>query len=356
MGGSVRREIETGSRTAYPTHGRPLMTDLFGAISLFVRVARTGSFSQAGREQGLSQPTVSRAIAALERDIGVSLFTRTPRAVVLTEAGADYFGRVESILGALDEATHIVRGTGELRGTLRLGLSSNFGLREIIPRLPRFLEKHPELNITMLFDDERQDLVTQGIDVAFRFGQLSDSTAVARRICSCTRVAVASPGYLSRMTVPNVPADLASHSLVAGPATPTPTLSFHQDGRMVSVRIPSRITATLTEATVTSAAMGLGIAVVPLSACMNELASGLLVRVLPDWQLPDVEVNAVYPAGRAAKPAARSIIDFIVGEIGHQDPYPLSIPQCGQPTKEDLMAALKRVGSDHLVRSAASCR
>ncbi len=328
------------------------MTDLFGAISLFVRVARTGSFSQAGREQGLSQPTVSRAIASLEKDIGVSLFTRTPRAVVLTEAGADYFSRVESILGALDEATHIVRGTGELRGTLRLGLSSNFGLREIIPRLPRFLEKHPELHVTMLFDDERQDLVTQGIDVAFRFGELSDSTAVAKRICSCSRVAVASPRYLAKTAAPHVPADLASHTLVAGPANTSPTLSFQQDGRLVSVRIPSRVTASLTEATVASAVMGLGIAVTPLSACMNELASGFLVRVLPDWQLPDVEVHAVYPAGRSAKPAARAIIDFIAAEIGQHESYPLSLTRPEQPTTDELVSAIKRVGSVHALHTA----
>src|ERR1700754_776884 len=123
------------------------MTDLFGAITLFVRVARTGSFSLVARERGISQPTVSRAIAALEREIGVTLFVRTSRAVKLTEAGVDYFGRVEGILADLEDATHSVRGTGEIRGSLRVGLSSTFGLRELIPRLPRFLEQHPELNV-----------------------------------------------------------------------------------------------------------------------------------------------------------------------------------------------------------------
>lgn len=327
------------------------MTDFFGAINLFVRVARTGSFSLAAREQGVSQPSVSRAIAALEKEVGVALFTRTPRAVVLTEAGADYFKRVEGILTALDEATHSVRGTGELRGNLRLGLSSNFGLREIIPRLPRFLEKHPELHVTMLFDDQRQDLVTQGIDVAFRFGALTDSSAVARRICACSRVAVASPAYLARMGAPKEPEDLASHCLITGPWTNAPSLSFQQADRTVTVKMGTKITATLNEALVASAVMGLGVAVTSLGACMTEMATGALVRLLPQWDLPAVEIHAVYPAGRAAKPASRAFTDFVISEIGDQDPYPLPVSGGERLSKQALEETLRRVWPERALPS-----
>src|SRR5262245_18156581 len=111
------------------------MTDRLDAISLFIRVARTRSFSVAAREHGVSQPTVSRAIAGLERDLGVAQFARNPRAVTLTEAGADYFARVECALHALDEATEVVRGSGVLTGNLRIGTSSSFGRRTLIPLL-----------------------------------------------------------------------------------------------------------------------------------------------------------------------------------------------------------------------------
>src|ERR1700744_3679413 len=135
------------------------MNDRFSTLRLFARVARTGSFSAAGRELGLSQPSVSRIIAGLEHEVGAALLTRTTRALTLTEAGTDYLARIEPILTALEEADHAARGTGELRGLLRVGVSSSFAVREVIPRLPGFLDKHPALRIDMVTEDRRQDLV-----------------------------------------------------------------------------------------------------------------------------------------------------------------------------------------------------
>src|ERR1700742_2341995 len=123
------------------------MNDRLTALRLFSRAGRIGNFSSAGRELGLSQPSASRLIAALEEEIGATLFNRTTRAVTLTEAGTAYLRRVEAILAALDEADHEARGTGELRGVLRVGTSSSFVLREIIPRLPAFMKQHPALKI-----------------------------------------------------------------------------------------------------------------------------------------------------------------------------------------------------------------
>ncbi|NVH05530.1 LysR family transcriptional regulator, partial [Escherichia coli] len=119
------------------------MSDRLHALRLFVRVARAGSFSVAGRALQLSQPSVSRIIAGLEAEVGAALLTRTTRAVTLTEAGADYIARIEPILAALEEADHAARGTGELRGMLRVGVAASFAVREIIPRLPAFMAMHP---------------------------------------------------------------------------------------------------------------------------------------------------------------------------------------------------------------------
>jgi len=156
------------------------MSDLLAPLRLFVRVARTGSFSRAGRELAISQPSASRIIAALEREVGAPLLTRTTRAVVLTEAGSEYLGRVEPLLNALEEANQAARGTGELRGVLRLALPTSIAAREIIPRLPRFLPRHPALRMDLLLDDRRQELVREGVDVALRFGELTDSSGTAR--------------------------------------------------------------------------------------------------------------------------------------------------------------------------------
>src|SRR5277367_706538 len=194
------------------------MNDRFTSMQLFVRVARSGSFSVAAREIGMTQPTASRIVAALEKQVGAALLTRSTRAVTLTEAGADYLARSELILAALDKADHAARGTGELRGTLRVATSPTFASRTIMPHLARFADRHPKLRIEFTLDDARHDLIGDSVDVAVRIGTLGDSTAVARMIGTVHRVLVASPAYLSRAGTPVMPSDLAEHTLIIGPA------------------------------------------------------------------------------------------------------------------------------------------
>src|SRR5262249_17481410 len=141
------------------------MSDRLFALRLFARVARKGSFSAAGRELNIPQSTASRTIATLEREIGAALLVRTTRAVTLTDAGLDFLARIESVLAELDEAEHAARGTGELRGVLRIGLGTNFGVREIIPRLSVFMTRHPALRIEMMMGDKRHALSAASVDV-----------------------------------------------------------------------------------------------------------------------------------------------------------------------------------------------
>ncbi|TXH32320.1 MAG: LysR family transcriptional regulator [Rhodospirillaceae bacterium] len=291
------------------------MNDRLTALKLFVRAGRVGNFSIAGRELGLSQPSASRLIAALEGDVGTALFRRTTRAVTLTEAGATYLMRIDAILAALDEADHEARGTGELRGALRIGTSSSFVLREIIPRLPRFMIEHPALRIELLSNDRYQDLVTEGIDVAFRFGPLPDSSATARKLMDVQRVLTAAPSYLDARGTPTMPSDLAHHSVIIGPAHLSPTFSFRKDGRIASVRVDSHLTVTITEGAIAGAVAGLGIAASSLNSVRTELESGALVRVLPDWDFGSMEINALFVNGKAIKPAARAFTDFLLGEL-----------------------------------------
>src|ERR1700761_7103735 len=169
------------------------MSDRLAALRLFVRVARLGSFSAAARELGVPQSTASRTIAALERELGAGLLMRTTRAVTLTEAGGDFLGRVEVILADLEAAEYAARGSETLRGLLRIGLGTSSSTRLVIPRLRPFLLAHPALQVELMLDDQHQDLVVEGVDVALRFGALADSTAVARRLNSWPRILVAAP-------------------------------------------------------------------------------------------------------------------------------------------------------------------
>ncbi len=288
------------------------MSDRLSALRLFVRVARTGNFSRAAREVGLSQPTASRIIATLEKEIGALLLTRSTRALALTEAGAEYLARVELALAALDEADHAARGTGELRGVLRVATSSSFTVHALIPRLDDFLRRHPKLRLMLLINDQRQALISEGVDVAFRFGALADSNATARRLGSIQRVLVASPAYLRRAGRPKAPADLSSHAMVVGPMG-SDRWTFEKDGRQVSLRLEGRVVVSANESAVAAAVAGLGIAATGIIASRKELANRTLVRVLPDWQMGSVDVHAVFPAGRATKAAARALADHMLG-------------------------------------------
>ena len=288
------------------------MSDRLFAMRLFARVARTKSFSMAGNELGLSQPSVSRIVAQLEREIGAALMTRTTRGLTLTEAGSDYLSRIEQILTALEEAEHAARGTGELRGRLRVALTLGFGVREVIPLLPAFMRLHPALCIDLLMNDRHQDLVAEGIDVALRFGALLDSGAVARQLGASPRLLVASPAYLALTGSPESPESLAKHEVILGPlGVGLESCIFHRDGRTTTVQVEGRLTTSVNIAATAAAVAGLGIASVALWSCRSELTSGALVHVLPDWQMDPIQLHAVFAAGRAAKPSARAFADYL---------------------------------------------
>ena len=307
------------------------MNDRFLSLQLFVRVARVRSFSVAAREMGLSQPTASRMVATLEKKVGAALFTRTTRAVTLTEAGTDYLVRVEAILAALDEADHAARGTGELRGILRIAASTSFAVRTVLPRLPRFAHKHPQLRIEFILNDKMQDLVGDAVDVALRIGVLGDSSAVAKKIGVIPRVLAASPAYLKQAGTPLTPADLTQHSLIVAPAgRGTEGWAFKKDGKAISVRVDGRFMLNGAEGATAAAVAGLGIVSSGALSMLKELRSGQLMRVLPEWEMGTADIHVVLPAGRAAKPSARAFAEFVSSELREQEAlWDQLCPSCG---------------------------
>jgi DNA-binding transcriptional LysR family regulator len=293
------------------------MNDRMAGLKVFVRVARAGSVSRAAEQLGISQPSASRLLSALERDLGVSLLTRSTRALSLTQAGADYLSQVEPIMAALETANQAVRmAKSELRGTLRIGIPISIAIREVIPRLPPFLKAHPSLRVDLVTGDAHQHLVRDGIDIAVRIGKLNDSAATYKRIGTNRRILVASPTYLSYAGTPRVPPDLAKHSIVSGPGPGNrQAWRFVRGDRKVSVRIHTLVSSNVNETAVAAAVNGLGIAPCGVWGCRSELESGTLVRVLEDWSLGAVPVHAVYPAGRASKLAARIFVDYLLAEL-----------------------------------------
>src|SRR5271154_7109472 len=221
------------------------MNDRLLQLALFVRTVESGSFSRAAREFGLSQPSVSRAIAALERRLGVKLLIRTTRQVSATDAGEALLAHARDALLAIDDAENAARGAAHLSGMLRVALPPEYGVRRIVPLLPAFFARHPLLKIDLMMSDRYENLIAEGADVALRIGDLPDSSFVARKLESVRRLFIAAPSYLARRGAPVSLADLARHDLIGGPADPgDETWIARRNGRierqLVSPRLRSR--------------------------------------------------------------------------------------------------------------------
>ena len=197
------------------------MNDRLQQLALFVRTVETGSFSRAAREFGLTQPSASRAVAALEERLGVKLIARTTRELSATDAGEALFARARDALAAVEDAENAARGADRLSGVLRVALPTTYGARRIAPLLPAFLDQHPRLKIDLIMSDRYENLIAEGAELALRVGEQPDSTFVARKLESARRLFVAAPSYLARRGAPRSLADLAQQDVIGGgPAAP----------------------------------------------------------------------------------------------------------------------------------------
>ena len=306
-------QLETGLNAQGKVHP---MKDI-PSLRLYTRVARLGSFSAAARETGLAQSQVSRMVAELEATLGARLLSRTTRAVVPTEAGLEFLARIEPILAALDDAENSVRESGELRGLLRMGMPSTMAIRVVIPQLATFIERHPQLHIEIVLEDQRQDLVREAVDVGIRVGAMPDSAGTARLIGTMHRVVVASRAYLDLHGTPSHPHEIASHRVVGGPAgSQSNSWQFERNGVSVSVDVTPTVSANDTSGALAAVACGLGIASTTSWACQAEIKAGTLVPLFPEWAMAELPVHAYFPMGRATRMAARAFVDFLAVELG----------------------------------------
>jgi DNA-binding transcriptional LysR family regulator len=177
------------------------------------------------------------------------------------------------------------------------------------------LSAHPALRVELLSNDRYQDLVAEGIDVAFRFGSLPDSSATVRKVIEVPRILTAAPRCLEEHGTPLTPSDLAHHMMIICPTHLSPTLSFRKEGRVASVRVQSQLTVTINEGAITGAKAGLGIVASSLIGAKADLESGALVRILADWDFGSMEINALFVNGKIIKPAARAFTDFLIREL-----------------------------------------
>jgi DNA-binding transcriptional LysR family regulator len=285
--------------------------DRFQAMQAFVTVVEAGSFSAAARQIGVGQPAISKTIAQLEERLQVRLLVRSTHSLAPTDAGLRFYERARAAIREAEEAELEARGAGAgLSGRLRISAATTFARLLIVPRLPEFLARHPDIEIDVLLDDRVIDLVSEGVDLALRMGELIDSTAIARRIARGQRSVLATPAYLARAGTPLAPADLATHEAIVYSQLGA-SWTFRRNGAQASVAVKGRVRLSAAEGIRAAVLADMGLTVNSDWMFAPELESGAVRRVLEDWELPPVDLWAVFPTGRLASAKARAFADYV---------------------------------------------
>ncbi|SOC83040.1 DNA-binding transcriptional regulator, LysR family [Ensifer adhaerens] len=285
--------------------------DRLQAMTAFVRVVETGSFSQAARQIGVGQPAISKTIAQLEDRLQVRLLIRSTHGLTPTDAGMRFYERAKAAIHEADEAELEAKGAGSgLSGRLRVCAATTFARLMVIPHLPEFMANHPDLDVDIVLDDRMIDLFSEGIDIGLRMGELTDSSAVARRLATGRRSVVTTPAYLEKHGVPQVPADLAAHQAVVYTQLGR-SWTFRRNGTEASVAVSGRVQFSAAEGIRAAVKADMGLVVTSDWMFWPELQSGEVVRLLEDWELPPIDLWAVFPTGRLASAKARAFAEFV---------------------------------------------
>jgi DNA-binding transcriptional LysR family regulator len=285
--------------------------DRLASMETFVRVVETGSFSGAARQLRVGQPAVSKSVAQLEEYLGVKLLTRSTRGLTPTEAGLGYLERARRALEEAAEAELAARGAGAgLKGRLRICAAVTFARIHLIPMLPKFLAQNPELDLEVILDDRQIDLVQEGIDVALRMGKLLDSALTARRIARCKRLVLGTPAYFDRAGTPSTPSELSKHHAVVYLQGEGSVWSFRRDSSELAVTVQSRLRVTAAEGVRSAVLADIGLTIASEWMFSPELRSGAVRAVLSEWNLPALDLWAIFPSGRATTAKARAFVDF----------------------------------------------
>ncbi|MBJ9662345.1 LysR family transcriptional regulator [Burkholderia gladioli] len=287
--------------------------DNLNGIVAFVRTAETLSFVAAGRKLGISASAVGKTIARLERSLGVRLFHRTTRRVTLTEEGRHFHERCHRILEELRDAEATLSASAQTpRGRLRVSLPV-IGYRFLLPVLPAFSARYPDIELDLDFNDRLVDVVEGGFDAVIRSGQLSDSSLMSRRLGPFRFVLCASPDYLARAGVPRGLADLAAHEGVRYRFPTTGKLqpwSLLPDGGEPP-NLRCAMTCNNMEALRGAVIAGFGIGFMPDFLARDALAADSLVEVLEPHSIAPGQFSILWPSSRQLSPKLRVFVDFM---------------------------------------------
>jgi LysR family transcriptional regulator for bpeEF and oprC len=306
--------------------------DKLQAMEVFVHVVDAGGFTRAADSMQLPKATVSTLVSNLEAALSVKLLNRTTRHVSLTADGAAYYERCLSILADVRDAEDSLSKTrASPGGRLRVDVPTGIGRHLILPALPEFFERYPDINIEIGCSDRPVDLIEEGVDCAVRGGVLADSSLIARRVGTLHFITVASPSYLARYGRPRHPNDLLQHRCVNYFSAKTGKIfdwDFARKSERIQLRVPGAVAVNDSDAYVEAGLRGLGIAQIVSFSARPYLQSGELELVLEDWCVDPVPMHVVYPQNRHLSAKVRVFVEWIAEMFADHPAFQLDATHC----------------------------
>ncbi len=292
--------------------------DRITGVQLFARIVETGSFSKASVDLGVTQPTATKHVAAVEARLGARLLNRNTRGVSPTEIGALYYQKCKTIQRELEEADNLAALLqSRIGGQLRISTSVAFGRRVLTPLVLAFMREHPEITIDLSFDDRYVNLVEQGVDVAIRMGRLADSSLGARYLAQNPWVLVAAPAYLKAHAAPRVPAEVAQHPcLIYSTVQGDERWHFTGGGQEHSVPVRGPLRTNNLSALLEATRSGMGLAILPWYVAHGAVQRGEITPLLTDHALPVQEMHAVFPSPKLLPSKVSSFIGYLQQQFG----------------------------------------
>jgi DNA-binding transcriptional LysR family regulator len=306
--------------------------DRIDGFRMFVRVVEAGSFSRAARDLNVTQPTVTRQVAALEKRLGVRLLNRNTRRLSVTELGQLYYEKSKAVLETYEETENLAPGRqAPVRGRIRIGTSVGLGRRVVTPLILKFMRSYPAVDVDLSFEDTYVDLVAQGIDIAVRMGKLADSSLGSRYLGLNPWVAVASPEYLKRRGRPHSPEDLKRHNVLMYSTVQGDDHLHFTDPKVGRISVPVRGTFRSNNLSSILAAVrdGMGVAALPTYVVAASLATRNVQIVLEEFSLPSQEIHAVYPSPKLVPAKVTVLIEYLCSAFKDED-WPRDLTVSGE--------------------------
>jgi DNA-binding transcriptional LysR family regulator len=308
----------------------PFDSRLLGGVGVLAAIAEGGSFARAAVALRLTPSGVSRAVTRLEARVGVRLLDRTTRSVTLTDEGRRLYAEVGPLLVGIEDAfTQTSGSSGIVRGRLRVNVDAFFSRMLLAPHVATFLDRYPDLSLDLVAREQLGDLVTEGFDVAVRFGKPPPSTLVARKLLETRTVTVAAPSYLKRHGRPTTPEDLDQHLCIqvrnAQTGQPLDDWEFRRGHSVISVKTSGRLLVTEVGTLLRACLDGVGVARIKAIGVQELIERGLLVDLFPTWPGEKFPLYALYPSRHLPAAKVRAFVDFVSDAV-RAPPAKRSVP------------------------------